>query len=106
MAMVVFLPAMEWRWSLKILTITIDGSWQDQPWAAMVFPILGTNGSRWLQTEIRDKLRVNKDIKNRNGHKNLHRDSIEYANHCILQSFGANNFVTTPFFKHFEDLAG
>ena len=58
---------MEWRWYLKILTITIDGSWQDQPLAAMVFqwffPILGTNVSRWLQTEIRDKLRVNKTSK-------------------------------------------
>ena len=61
-----FSPTMEWRWSLKILTITIDGSWQDQPLAAMVFqwffqfwgPMV-----RWLQTEIRDKLRVNKDIK-------------------------------------------
>ena len=73
-----FFKAMEWRWLffssdgiglvLKILTITIDGSWQDQPLAAMVFqwffPILGTNGSQWLQTEICDKLRVNKDIKN------------------------------------------
>ena len=28
---------MEWQWFLKILTITIDGSWQDQPLAAMVF---------------------------------------------------------------------
>ena len=59
-----FSPMMEWRWYLKILTITIDGSWQDQPLAAMVFqwffPILGTNVSRWLQTEIRDKLRANK----------------------------------------------
>ena len=32
-----FSPTMEWRWSLKILTITIDGSWKDQPLAAMVF---------------------------------------------------------------------
>ena len=32
-----FSPTMEWRWSLKILTITIDGSWHDQPLAAMVF---------------------------------------------------------------------
>ena len=32
-----FSPTMEWRWSLKILTITIDGSWRDQPLAAMVF---------------------------------------------------------------------
>ena len=55
-----FSPMIEWRWYLKILTITIDGSWQDQPLAAMVFPILGTDVSRWLQTEIRDKLRVNK----------------------------------------------
>ena len=60
-----FFKAMEWRWSFKILTITIDGSWQDQPLEAMVFPILGTNGSRWLQTEICDKLHINKDIKNR-----------------------------------------
>ena len=37
MAMVVFLPTMEWRWSLKILTITIDGFWQDQPLAVIVF---------------------------------------------------------------------
>ena len=32
-----FSPMMEWRWYLKILTITIDGSWQEQPLAAMVF---------------------------------------------------------------------
>ena len=44
----------------KFLTIPIDGFWWDQPLATMVFqwffPILGTNGSRWLQTEICDKL--------------------------------------------------
>ena len=32
-----FSPMMEWRRYLKILTITIDGSWQDQLLAAMVF---------------------------------------------------------------------
>ena len=47
------------RWFLAGSTIGSDGF-------SMVFPILGTNGSQWLQTEIRDKLRVNKDIKNRN----------------------------------------
>ena len=47
------------RWFLAGSTIGSDGF-------SMVFPILGTNGSRWLQTEICDKLRLNKDIKNRN----------------------------------------
>ena len=51
-----FLPTMEWRWSLKILTITIDGSWQDQPLATMV----------WMEINIRDKMRVYKDVNNRN----------------------------------------
>ena len=37
MAIVVFSPTMEWGWALKILTITIDGSWQDQPLTAMFF---------------------------------------------------------------------
>ena len=35
-----FSRTMEWRWSLQILTITINGSWQDQPLAAMVFQCL------------------------------------------------------------------
>ena len=53
---------MEWQWFLKILTITIDGMVPAQPLAAMVFqwffPILRTNGSRWL----RDKMRVIEDL--------------------------------------------
>ena len=50
------------------------------------FPILGTNGSRWLQTEIFDKLHENKNVENRNARyrfisqKNtfymLHRESL------------------------------
>ena len=44
------------RWFLAGSTIGSDGF-------SMVFPILGTNVSRWLQTEIRDKLRVNKTSK-------------------------------------------
>ena len=43
------------RWFLAGSTIGSDGF-------SMVFPILGTNVSRWLQTEIRDKLRVNKHL--------------------------------------------
>ena len=67
---------MEWRWSLKILTITIDGSWQDQPLATMVFqwffqfwgPMVhdgywkgAVNTAFFLtKNEICDKMRVNK----------------------------------------------
>ena len=43
-----FFKAMEWRWCLKILTITIDGSWQDQPLAAMVFNGFSNFGDQWL----------------------------------------------------------
>ena len=78
-----FSPTMEWRWSLKILTITIDGSWQDQPLATMVFqwffqfwgPMVhdgywkGAFNNTFFFTKkinIRDKMRVYKDVKNRN----------------------------------------
>ena len=44
------------QWFLVGSTIGYDGF-------SMVFPILRTNGSQWLQTEICDKLRVNKDVK-------------------------------------------
>ena len=39
-----------------------------QFWGPMVHDgqILGTNGSRWLQTEIFDKLHENKNVENRN----------------------------------------
>ena len=71
-----FSRTMEWRWSLQNLTITINGSWQDQPLAAMVFqwffPFLGTNGSRWLlKGNIRDKTRIYKDVNNRNLSENF-----------------------------------
>ena len=62
-----FSPTMEWRWYLKILTITIE---QDQPLAAMVFQWffqLGTNGSQWFfhtKNEIRDKMRISKFLAN------------------------------------------
>ena len=63
----VTMVTMEWRSSLKNFTITINGSLWDQLLATKVFqwffPILRTNGSQWLQTEICDKLRVNKDVK-------------------------------------------
>ena len=75
---------MEWGWFLKVHTITIDGSWQDQPLAAMVFqwffqfwgPMV--NNGYWKEAfnnaffltknEIHNKMRVNKDVKNRNKH--------------------------------------
>ena len=57
---------MEWRWSLKILTITIDGSWQDQPLAAMVFQWFFQFWGPMVHDGYKLKLRVNKDIKNRN----------------------------------------
>ena len=82
MAMVVFSPMMEWRWYLKILTITIDGSWQDQPLAAMVFqwffqfwgPMVHdgywkgafNNAFFYQKNELRDTMLPNKDVKNRN----------------------------------------
>ena len=44
------------QWFLVGSTIGYDGF-------SMVFPILRTNGSQWLQTEICNKLRVNKDVK-------------------------------------------
>ena len=49
-----FSPTMEWRWFLKILTIT--NHWWNGTCStigsdgfSMVFPILRTNGSRWLR---------------------------------------------------------
>ena len=76
-----FSPAMEWRWFWKFLTITIDGFWWDQPLATMVFqwffPILGTNGSRWLQTEICDKKSAQLKMKTEMQAKDLfHRKSL------------------------------
>ena len=61
--------------------ITIDGFWWDQPLASMVFqwffPILGTNGSRWLQTEICDKKSVQLKTKTEIHAKDLfHRKSL------------------------------
>ena len=69
-----FFKAMEWRWlffSNDGMAMVFENSHHHHRWFlagstigsdgfSMVFPILGTNVSRWLQTEIRDKLRVNK----------------------------------------------
>ena len=72
-----FFKSMEWRWlffSNDGMAMVIENSHHHHRWFlsgstigsddfSIVFPILGTNGSQWLQTEICDKLRVNKDIK-------------------------------------------
>ena len=72
-----FFKAMEWRWlffSNDGMAMVFENSHHHHQWFlagstigsdgfSMVFPILGTNVSRWLQTEIRDKLRVNKTSK-------------------------------------------
>ena len=63
---------MEWRWFLKILTITIDGMVPAQPLAAMVFqwffqfwgPMVHDGYAFFTKNEIRDKMRVNKYVKN------------------------------------------
>ena len=72
-----FFKAMEWRWlffSNDGMAMVFENSHHHHRWFlagstigsdgfSMDFPILGTNGSRWLQTEIRDELRVNKTSK-------------------------------------------
>ena len=65
-----FSPTMEWRWFLKILTITIDGMVPAQPLAAMVFqgffqfwgPMVHNGYAFSTKNEIRDKMRVNEDL--------------------------------------------
>ena len=65
-----FSPTMEWRWFLKILTITIDGMVPAQPLAAMVFqwffqfwgPMVHDGYAFFTKNEICDKMRVNEDL--------------------------------------------
>ena len=79
-------PTMEWRWFLKMLTITIDGMVPAQPLAAMVFqwffqlwgPMVHDSYTFFTKNEIRDKMRINEDLsetkhgKYTGGHKSRH----------------------------------
>ena len=76
-----FFKAMEWRWlffSNDGMAMVFENSHHHhrwflagstidwQRWFFYGFSILGTNGSRWLQSEICDKMNANKNVENRN----------------------------------------